>query len=334
MDIIINYLESMFSQMPDTAETRRARNEIASMMEDKYAELKAEGKSENEAIGTVIAEFGNMEELMRELEPEKAAHAAAPDVVPVSDGIPFDEERRGKVVTMAEARGYLEDMGRWSRGIASGVYLCILSPGVPVLLDEFRPDGMVDVLGAVVFFLFIAVAVYLFIVNGVAMSKYDWLKKEPFALEPGVEKQLRRYREEQRPVFGRKIAAGVLMCIVSVIPVIVVGEVLDGGKLESVAVVLLLLLVGCGVNVFITEGVPYGCLGVLLQEGDYTPGRKKRSGLIGRIGAVYWPLVTAAFLAYSFITGDWGRSWIIWPVAGVLYGAIAAICHLTGRNEA
>ena len=36
-------------------------------MEDKYVELKAEGKSENEAIGIVISEFGNMEELIREL---------------------------------------------------------------------------------------------------------------------------------------------------------------------------------------------------------------------------------------------------------------------------
>ena len=31
------------------------------MMEDKYTELKNEGKSENEAVGTVIAEFGNLD---------------------------------------------------------------------------------------------------------------------------------------------------------------------------------------------------------------------------------------------------------------------------------
>ena len=36
-------------------------------MEDKYEELKMEGKSENEAIGIVISEFGNIDELIDEL---------------------------------------------------------------------------------------------------------------------------------------------------------------------------------------------------------------------------------------------------------------------------
>ncbi len=33
------------------------------MMEDKYNELISEGKSDNEAIGIVISEFGNLDEL-------------------------------------------------------------------------------------------------------------------------------------------------------------------------------------------------------------------------------------------------------------------------------
>ena len=37
-------------------------------MEDKYNELKSEGKSENEAIGIVISEFGNIDELINELD--------------------------------------------------------------------------------------------------------------------------------------------------------------------------------------------------------------------------------------------------------------------------
>lgn len=33
------------------------------MMEDKYNELISDGKSDNEAIGIVISEFGNLDEL-------------------------------------------------------------------------------------------------------------------------------------------------------------------------------------------------------------------------------------------------------------------------------
>ena len=67
MDTIKNYLDSMFAPLPETEETVRAKAELGAMMEDKYNELRSEGVSENEAIGTVIAEFGNIDELADEL---------------------------------------------------------------------------------------------------------------------------------------------------------------------------------------------------------------------------------------------------------------------------
>ena len=59
METIRNYLETMFAGLPNTAEVLKAKDELWQMMEDKYAELIAEGKAENEAVGIVISEFGN-----------------------------------------------------------------------------------------------------------------------------------------------------------------------------------------------------------------------------------------------------------------------------------
>ena len=67
MDTIRNYLNAMFAGLPDTPEVRRAYEELAAMMEDKYTELMEEGLTENEAVGTVISEFGNLEELAQTL---------------------------------------------------------------------------------------------------------------------------------------------------------------------------------------------------------------------------------------------------------------------------
>lgn len=67
METIKNYLESMFLNLPNTPEVYRAKSELLQMMEDKYTELKEEGKSENEAIGIVISEFGNLDELAADL---------------------------------------------------------------------------------------------------------------------------------------------------------------------------------------------------------------------------------------------------------------------------
>ena len=71
METIKSYLEAMFANMPNTPEVKKAKDELFSMMEDKYNELIAEGVNENIAVGTVISEFGNLDELAESLGLEK-----------------------------------------------------------------------------------------------------------------------------------------------------------------------------------------------------------------------------------------------------------------------
>ncbi len=63
METLRNYLESMFKRYPETEEADKAKAELWQMMEDKYNELLADGKKENEAVGIVISEFGDLEEV-------------------------------------------------------------------------------------------------------------------------------------------------------------------------------------------------------------------------------------------------------------------------------
>ena len=63
METIKVYLDNMFLSIPDSEQVRRVKSELYDMMEDKYRELRNEGKPENEAVGIVISEFGNLEEL-------------------------------------------------------------------------------------------------------------------------------------------------------------------------------------------------------------------------------------------------------------------------------
>ncbi len=68
MDAIFSYLDNMFAHLPKTEEVKRAKSELGGqMMEDKYNQLRAEGRSDNEAVGQVISEFGNLSELAAEL---------------------------------------------------------------------------------------------------------------------------------------------------------------------------------------------------------------------------------------------------------------------------
>ena len=40
---------------------------------------------------------------------------------------------------------------------------------------------------------------------------------------------------------------------------------------------------------------------------------------------VYWYTVTCIYMIWSFLTFSWHFTWIIWPVAGVIYGGLSKV---------
>ncbi len=67
INIIRDYLDNIFKTLPQTPEVLKVKDDLQSNMEEKYEELKKEGKSETEALSTVIGEFGNIEEILEDL---------------------------------------------------------------------------------------------------------------------------------------------------------------------------------------------------------------------------------------------------------------------------
>ena len=51
------------------------------------------------------------------------------------------------------------------------------------------------------------------------------------------------------------------------------------------------------------------------------------------VSGIYWGLVTAGYMAWSFITMRWDRTWIVWPIAAVAYAAIFSIAKAMRRKE-
>ena len=57
--------------------------------------------------------------------------------------------------------------------------------------------------------------------------------------------------------------------------------------------------------------------------------RKKTDTFSG----VYWCLTTAIYLAWSFWTMSWDITWIVWPVAGVLFAALLGVVKMVLKND-
>ena len=327
METILNYLETMFASLPQTSEVFRAKQELAAMMEDKYNELLAEGKSDNEAVGIVISEFGNLKELAEELG--------------IQDIYTEDEKKpEGRYVGDTEVRDYLSWTKRGSRGIGFGVMLCIFSPILLILLAGMQEAGMIEVsdalvvaLGVGVLLILVAVAVGFFIYYGISIEKYDYLKKENITMSEASFAYVRGMTGKIESMFLRNMIAGVTLCIVSVIPLIVIGAIYEDNDFYCiVAVALLLFLIGIAVFLFITGGMEQAAVKALLQEGEYTTACKEANKMDDKIGGIYWPIITAIYLLWSFVTGYWGITWIIWPIAGVLYAAVIGIYHAVKKN--
>ncbi|MDD3921306.1 MAG: permease prefix domain 1-containing protein [Eubacteriales bacterium] len=71
METLKNYIETMFTTLPNTEQARKLKEEMLANMEERYQDLMAEGKTEAEAVGIIISSFGTVEELRATLAGEK-----------------------------------------------------------------------------------------------------------------------------------------------------------------------------------------------------------------------------------------------------------------------
>lgn len=322
MEAIKNYLEAMFQNLPNTPEVQRAKSELGQMMEDKYTELKEEGKTENEAVGTVISEFGNLEELAEELGIER--------VVKEED----KEERRQ--ITFEEAKQYLADKTRAGYQIALGVFLCIISPCGPMLEEVGNP--VLSIAGLVSMFVLIAIAVGLFVFSGVSMGKWDFLKQEPCSLDLVTAEYVHDQRENDRLSRAMMITVGVALCIVSIVPVSVIGAMhYDTGVLEALGEIFMFVFVAIGCFLFVASGNKSSGQDTLLRlnkmgtvGANFVPSQKAqvryRSKTLETMMSVYWPTITCIYLCWSFLTFDWHITWIVWVVASIVETIIKKTC--------
>ena len=123
------------------------------------------------------------------------------------------------------------------------------------------------------------------------------------------------------------------LCILSVVPLMLAAAVAEDGMILIAAVDLLLLLVAAGVYLLVKTCTRFGAFQLLLEQGDYTRSKKREERQNDAISTIYWCAVTAVYLAWSFLTMNWHITWVVWPVAGVLYGVVEAILALRRKKS-
>lgn len=347
METIKNYLETMFMNLPNTPEVRRAKDELGQMMEDKFAELIEEGRTENEAVGTVISEFGNLNELADVLGINVYVNPQAN----VGQAGSMDEAASGAnatgnangahannvqarqytphMLTSAEVKDYLKDKSREAFMVAFGVLLCIISVTGHIVADSFH--GVSDAVGVLVMFLSIGIGVCMFVFSGIKMSRWDYIKKTPctvdFATFNDVKQEKDRFNN-QHAVF---VTIGVLLCCICFVPAAVIDDMnlsFAAVDMGSITGAMLFWMVGAGVFLIVFSSIKMGSFQTILQTndastmgGNFTPVKEHQTysnKTVEAIMSVYWSTVTCIYLIWSFLSFDWDITWIVWPVAAIV----------------
>ena len=251
--------------------------------------------------------------------------------------VPATAEQTVKLrhVTQEEARRYLQLQTAAIPKTTLGVALCVWSPialiGLPVLRSTLNwgfPEEICSGIGLCVLLVMVAAGVALLLTASGKLREFEYLEREPIETDNGAREQALHMQREMASFCTRQNTIGVVLCILSVLPLfalICVPGVPDG--YYSLAVCALLLLVGIACLLLVRTGSMRGAVDKLLEQGDYTRENKAKSRFVGAVSAAYWLVVTAAFLFYTFGPNGNGQpqySWFIWAVAGVLYGALMA----------
>ena len=243
-----------------------------------------------------------------------------------------ESDRSVHKVTMEMANEYLQIID-WSAGkTAFATMLCILSPIVLLMLGAMSEmpnyhisENAAAGIGICVLIVLIAIAVMIFILCGMKTKKYEFMEKEDIETAYEVSGMVKEKRDAYHSLYVTQLVIGITCCICSVIPLFGTLAVSESDFYMVSAVCMLLTLVAIGTYFIVRSAAKMNAMNQLLEEEDYTRQKKHENKKMSGPVTVYWLIATAIYLAWSFTTNDWDRTWIIWPVVGVLFPAFYAI---------
>ena len=258
-----------------------------------------------------------------------------------SESTPIDSglEETVRSVSLEEASSFLENNERAASRISTGVMMCILAPVLLILIGGLAEadfigisDATAGVGGTAILIVIVAIAVGLFVREGMRNKPYAYLDNTAIDTEYGVSGMVKERRDSYAETHSRLLIIGIMMCIIGAVPMLVIEMTKYSNNtdlLPIVGVAMMLVIIAVGVKLIVLTCIRQGGYDRLLEEGDYTKLNKKA----GKYDGIYWAVATVVYLGWSFITMRWELTWIVWPIAGVLFVAYREVMKAIVRSK-
>ena len=243
-----------------------------------------------------------------------------------------EHPRNARKLSLEEASEFLRLRKSYAPKFALGLMLCIWSPISIILLCGLYEEKTINIsenavggIGVSVLILMIAAAVALFINSSSKLDKFKFLENEEIETAYGVDGMVKEKKEAYAPSHTSFLIAGVVLCILSIMPMFIALCFTERDVVMIAMVALLLFIVGIAVNMIVRTILIKDSYDMLLQNNDYSIMKKRSRNMLGLFEQIYWLVITTAYFIISFFTNAWGITWIIWVIGGILAGIIKLI---------
>ncbi len=163
------------------------------------------------------------------------------------------------------------------------------------------------------------------------MKRFEYLQNSNFELEYGLSGIIREKRVAFEITYVRNTAIGVVLCILGAVPLIVTGIFEASDMTLSFFVALLLAVVSVAVYLLITAGTIKDSYDQLLREGEFEPKEQEHAKKVSKFAGIYWPIIVAVYLGWSFYTNNWEFTWVVWTIAALIFAGVSSVLHVFKR---
>ncbi len=264
------------------------------------------------------------------------------DEIEEYDGICIsDNSSELKKVSMEVAHSFLSIKKKTAKFIALAIFLFIISPITLISLTSVAKNNIYNLsegtligIGLIVLFILNAFGVGITLLYNSKLSDFKYLSYESFETEYGVSGMVKERKNKYKRTYTKNTIIGIILCILSPIPLFVSFMINENNEPLIINMVsITLFITGIGVFLLVNANSVWESFKIILQEENYTKDKKENKSSSTNISSIYWGVVFAIFLGYSLFTNDWQRSWIVWPIAGVLFAPFLNLINIIKKNK-
>ena len=257
----------------------------------------------------------------------------------------FDSLREGKEpgiiqISLEQALKYVESKMEVSSLVTKGVLLCVCSV-VPLFFFLAMAQtnrlnltsNVAAAIGVVSLLVMVSIGISFFISTNQYEKDIAPIENEAFELVYGVHSVFQEKLQKFRATYNLRLSMGIFMFIISFVPLMFVSMFFDGSDIILMMLIVLILMIAAGIYIVASASAKYDAYNNILKDNGIETEKSRRTKRAEKLAAFYWPLLTAIYLGWSLWTMDWGITWIVWPVGGVLFAALVGLMELLDKEE-